>query len=340
MLIPEAQRYFRHAVASGRMAHAYIVIGPPRGEAANFATFAMQLVACREPNAPCGDCPACRQIAARTYPDAFWLRPMKKSRIISVDQMREGPPGHHNDFDPPYFLPWLNETSLMGGWKFGVIEYADRMQAPAANALLKTLEEPPAETLILLLTDTPQALLPTIVSRCEEISLSVPPPELEDKYFRPLMELLSSVKRQGAFAANAYSQKILAILAEMREDAEREADEAADDTEEGGVSIDKDEENALATALYRQKRALLIVTIQRWLRDILALSAAGDGAPVHYGAYADTLRERAARVPLANALANIEAVESLAGQLESRNLADAAVFPYWLDRIDFGGPTK
>lgn len=340
MLATEAQNYFRTAFAAGRLAHAYIVVGPPRGEAADFATFAMRLVTCREPDAPCGHCDGCRQIASRTFPDAFWLRPMKKSRVISVDQMRRGPPGSENKIPPPYFIPWLNETALLGGWKFGVIEFADRMNQAAANALLKTLEEPPPQTLLLLLTDAPQALLPTIVSRCETIALSSPPAELEPKHLEPLLELLSSIDATGPFAANAYAQKVLAILAEMRAEAEAEAKAEAADTEDEGVNIDKDEEEARITALYRQRRSLLVATIQRWLRDLLAVVAAGDAAPIHYSAYAGAIRERAANVPLAAAIANVEAVESLATQLEERNLADAMVFPYWLDRIDFGAMRK
>ena len=339
MLISEAKNYFRTAFAAGRLAHAYIVVGPPHGEAADFATFAMQLATCKAGrDAPCGHCDACRQIASHIFADTFWLRPMKKSRIISVQQMRQGTT--ENKIPPPYFIPWLNETSLLGGWKFGIIESADRMNSAAANALLKTLEEPPPETLLLLLTDAPQALLPTIISRCETISLSTPPQELEEKYFDPLMELLSSMEFSGPFAANAYSQRILAILAEMREDAEKEASAEADESAEDGLDVDGDEEDARVSAIYRQKRSLLVTTLQRWLRDIMAASAAGEAAPLHYPKFASAIRERAARVPLASALANIEAVENLSVQLEERNIPDSAGFPYWLDRIDFGAPRK
>lgn len=340
MLISEARDFLRHAKASGRMAHAYTIVAPPRAEGADFAKFAMKLLACHADNAPCGECDSCRQIDSGSFPDAFWLRPAKKSRIISVDQMRRGPPERHNDFDPPYFLTWLGETALLGGWKFGVIEFADRMNEAASNALLKTLEEPPPETLLLLLTDTPQALLPTIVSRCEELALTLPPAELEPRHFEPLMALLSSMDYHGPLAAHAYSQAILAILAKMQAEAEEEVGSEADATEDGGVKMDKDEEKAIVAARYRQKRFLLVATLQRWLRDILAIAAAGDSAPLHYSQFADSLRERASRIPLSVAMANIEAIEELFIQLESRNIADSTVFPYWLDRIDFGGSSK
>lgn len=76
---------------------------------------------------------------------------------------------------PPYLLPWLSDTAFAGGWKVVVLAGADRLTNEAANAFLKMLEEPPPKTLILLLTDAPQALLPTIRSRCQRIDLDEPP---------------------------------------------------------------------------------------------------------------------------------------------------------------------
>lgn len=336
MLIEEAKRLFKSAFAAGRLSHAYIVVGPPRGAAAGFATFAMQMLVCEGLEKPCGICEACKKIAEQKFPDVMWLRPMKKSRVISVDQMRRGPPDTKNDIPPPYFLTWLSETSMLGGWKFGVVEYADRMNTSAQNALLKTLEEPPADTMLLLLTDKPQMLLPTIISRCGMVTLSSPPQELDEKYRVPLLELLSTIREGGAFAAYAYSQKILAMLAEMQKEAEQEAKAEAAKSEESGIDVESDEKKERESALYRQKRSLLVETIQRWLRDLLAVVAAGKEAPVHYAEYREALATQASKVTLSAALANIEAVESLYTQLEARNMADSAIFPYWLDRIDFG----
>ena len=81
------------------------------------------------------------------------IEPEKKSRVIAVDAVRAL---NHR----------IQTSSFAGGWKVAVIKYADRLNDQAANAFLKTLEEPPARTLLLLLTDAPQSLLPTVVSRC------------------------------------------------------------------------------------------------------------------------------------------------------------------------------
>jgi DNA polymerase-3 subunit delta' len=88
-----------------------------------------------------------------THPDFFWIRPAKKMRQIGVDAMRE-------------LIRGLQHSSRMGGCKVAIIHEADRMNTAAANAFLKTLEEPPPQTHLILITERPYALMETIRSRC------------------------------------------------------------------------------------------------------------------------------------------------------------------------------
>ena len=87
------------------------------------------------------------------HPDLFHLRPTGKARIITVEKTRE-------------LISIINRTSNQGGCKVAIIHEADRMRKEAANAFLKTLEEPPPDTFILLTTSRPYSLLATIRSRC------------------------------------------------------------------------------------------------------------------------------------------------------------------------------
>ena len=103
--------------------------------------------------------PGVEEEGLRTHPDIHWLFPEKKSRIVSVEAV------HEKFIDP------MSQTSFSGGWRVGVLVGADRLNPAGANAFLKTLEEPPARTLFLLLTDAPEQLLPTIISRCQRIDL-------------------------------------------------------------------------------------------------------------------------------------------------------------------------
>lgn len=331
MLIEEAKANLKHAVETDRIAHAYLLVGSPRGAAAELAIYIMQLLACKEPNGPCGTCDTCRQIKDKIWCDAFWLSPIKKSRVISVDQMRRG--GAENKIKPPYLLPFLSETSLLGGWKFGVLASADRMNDAAANALLKTLEEPPPKTMLLLLTDAPQQLLPTIHSRCATIQLTEAPPELDEIYLEPLIEALSDSTTKGPLSASAMAARIEAILEQIEADTKKEA--KASFKEDDDIDLEDDQEDAIIKALFLEKRALLILTMLRWYRDIQSIVAGASDEVIHYQAHLETLHKRAAGLTLAQAIANVEAIEEMGRQLE-RSISQGTVLQYWLDRIIVG----
>ncbi len=335
MLISQVKENLIHAKATGRLAHACIIVASPRGAGAELAEFIMGLLACTDAEAPCGKCVTCGQIANHTWADSYWLAPAKKSRVISVQQMRRGPPESQNPFNEPYFIPWLSDTSFLGGWKFGVIQNADRMNTNAANALLKILEEPPEKTMLLLLTDAPQQLLPTIRSRCNVVEITEAPPELDEEYFEPLMEALSTVSHSGPLAATALATRIVAILEEMHRASEKEIKAEVKAEEEGGLEVDSDQEEALIAAGYREKRSLLIMTMQRWFRDLLVLCAGGDESVVHYKAYLDSLKKHSSRLKLSEALDNLESIDGLVRHLD-RNMTEQMSFAYWLDRLHLG----
>jgi len=101
----------------------------------------------------CDACPNCRKIDHDTHADIHWARPESKSRIITVEQMRE-------------LMREIQLKPTEAGYKIAVIAAADRLNVQAANAFLKTLEEPPAKSVLILLTIEPQRILETILSRC------------------------------------------------------------------------------------------------------------------------------------------------------------------------------
>ncbi len=319
------------AADAGRLAHAYLVVGSPRGDAADLATHVAQKLCCPAAEAPCGQCDTCRQIAAKTWCDTLWVYPMKKSRVISVDQMRDSP---GNKMSPPYLIPWLTETSFTGGWKVAVLAGADRMNEAAANAFLKVLEEPPAQTLIFLLTDAPQQLLPTIRSRCQRIDLAEPPVELPEPHRTRILAALAGMRSSGPLAASALAAKLVAVLNELKASVEGEVSREID-AESDELDVEKDEIEARVSARYREYRALFMLALQRWLRDLLVLCAGGDEASLNYPEYVETLRARARNLTLSQALSNIGYAEGIARQAE-RTLPESAILAYWLDRMSLG----
>ena len=154
--------------ARGAMPHALLLCGPAGlGKRAFLQRFARGLL-CERPQQgeACGQCRACLLLAAGTHPDfvslSFGLRKdgVQRSEIV-VDQIRE-------------LSARLAMASQFGGWQVVVIDPADAMNAAAANALLKTLEEPSPQTLLLLVADAPWRLPQTIRSRCQRIGFQLP----------------------------------------------------------------------------------------------------------------------------------------------------------------------
>ncbi|MGH8040483.1 MAG: DNA polymerase III subunit delta' [Rudaea sp.] len=156
--------------AQGRLPHALLLCGPAGLGKRVFAdAFAAALLCEHADEAPCGQCRACRLVHAGSHPDkvriSFDLRDDGKLRTeIIVDQMRA-------------LSARLAMTAQFGGLQIALIDPADAMNANAANALLKTLEEPTPATVIVLLADRPARLPATIRSRCQRIDFSLPPEE-------------------------------------------------------------------------------------------------------------------------------------------------------------------
>jgi DNA polymerase-3 subunit delta' len=153
----------RRAWAAGRLSQAYCFTGPSGVGKRTAALALAQAVNCittpaRAPDAAadaCGKCVACRKIAAGLHPDVTEVRPGAKT-VISIDQIRE-------------VAARASLRAYEGKTKVWILDPADLMQEPAANAILKTLEEPAGASLFILVTTTPSALLPTILSRCQGV---------------------------------------------------------------------------------------------------------------------------------------------------------------------------
>ena len=152
----------RAAHANGRMPHALLIHEAPGAGGEWLAGWAAQLVLCeKRAAAPCGACVACRRAGALAHPDLLWLRPLEESRQIRIEQVRD-------------LSAELALTSHGGGYKVGVIAPADALNRFAANALLKTLEEPPPRTLLVLVATQPSRLPPTVISRCQRLRVRAP----------------------------------------------------------------------------------------------------------------------------------------------------------------------
>jgi DNA polymerase III subunit delta' len=149
----------------GRMPHALLLTGMAGIGKAQFAEAFSQFLFCAAPSIewhPCGECHGCRMHAGRAHPNILWIEPEKEGSVIKVDQIRA-------------VTEFINQSSLQGNYRVVIINPANNMNINAANALLKTLEEPSAGALLMLISDLRNRLPATILSRCQRIVFPIPP---------------------------------------------------------------------------------------------------------------------------------------------------------------------
>lgn len=167
-LHPWQQVLWQQLSARKQHAHAYLLHGPQGIGKQDLAQFFAVFLLCQQPSAAgaCGQCKACHLWAAGSHPDVFVLEPATDKKTVGVDDVRE-------------LIGFVNKTAQLGGRKVVLIAEppVEDMTLAASNALLKSLEEPAGNTVLLLLSDQPSRLLPTIKSRC--VLQACPLPTLE-----------------------------------------------------------------------------------------------------------------------------------------------------------------
>ncbi len=305
--VAAAVERFRHALETDRVAHAYLVLGPPRGGAARLAEGLLELLFCGAAEKPCGRCRGCRLVRAHAHEDVLWVEPESKSRAITVDRIREE------------VLPRIFNTAYSGGWKAAVIVAADRMNEAAANAFLKSLEEPPPRTVLLLLTDAPQQLLPTIVSRCQILRAEGGGGSAHDAWRARTLDLLSTAGGDGLIERLAAAVALSGLLDEIKEAVAAEIEAAPDE------EVKADVRDARINARVNEVRAAVLETLLDWQRDLLVVVLGADAGGLRFPDRAEALRRQASRLEYGAALARIRRVEEAIRQLE-RNLAPESVF--------------
>ena len=148
---PRVREFLARAVASGRASHAYLFVGAPGSGKLDAAWALAQALLCE--NGGCGACDACVRVARHTHPDVHHLAPESATGYL-IAQIRD-------------LLDDVALAPIRAQRKVYIIERAEQLRANSANALLKTLEEPPAGVTFILLGTAQDTILPTIVSRCQ-----------------------------------------------------------------------------------------------------------------------------------------------------------------------------
>lgn len=150
--------------STDRIPHAMIFAGIKGVGKLTLAENFARLALCQQPNlfaTECGTCHSCRLFLTKAHPDALWLEPEKEGANIKIDQIRA-------------LTDFISQSALQGKYRTVIINPANSMNLNAANALLKTLEEPTPNAIIILVSDQMAQLPPTILSRCHKIQCPKP----------------------------------------------------------------------------------------------------------------------------------------------------------------------
>ena len=303
-----ALNYLRQAQARSRLAHAYLIAGASGSGKRELAAEVAQLVN----GAPTQD------IFRGSAPDVYLTGPESKTRRIRIDQLRE-------------LEHALQMRARDGRRKVAIISEADRMTTEAANAFLKTLEEPPNNSLLLLLSAIPEVLPETIRSRCIGITLALPNESSLTNKQAELVELLNGIE-VSAFGSvqEAYrlAQAFQQLLGQIRQSiqnenatAQKQEETRYKNTTEGDWLETREEHyKALTESRYLHERAQLVETLFLWWADVLR---AGTGVETRELPQARASTEAiASRLTTAEILRRVRRLEELRDHL-ARNVQEA-----------------
>jgi DNA polymerase-3 subunit delta' len=269
---PQTVALLQRSLQRGRVAHAYLLTGASLDDSATLARNLIKTLNCKNPvrqgpnQSPvdcCDACDECRRIDQDNHPDVTWVRPESKLRIITIDQMRD-------------LMHAIHLKPMENGYKAGIVVGAERLNTQAANAFLKTLEEPPLKTLLILLSDEPGRIMETILSRCLRLNLggenSLAANAAQQAWLTKFCEFAKTPKKNLLIRYQMLSV-LVAHFAELKTQIETSFTstsplEKYDEAESSLKQKWETELNAAIEAEYRRRRAESLSMIQNWLRDV------------------------------------------------------------------------
>ena len=263
-------KLLQRSLERGRLGHAYLFFGHNIEELEALAATLAKTLNCQNPVKSggeaidcCDKCVSCRKIDNANHGDIHWTRPESKSRVIVVEQMRD-------------LMQQIYLKPIEAGHKFVIISSADRLNVAAANAFLKTLEEPPSRSLLILLSTEPQRMLETILSRCLRLNFSG---DGQRKLHPERIQWLSQFSEMAAADQKSLLGRyrlldlILQRLNKIKDGIEealtaRSPLQKHPDVEKNLADRWEDELKAAIESEYRRQRSDLLLTVQIWLRDV------------------------------------------------------------------------
>jgi len=279
----EQRELFRRSLQRGRMSHAYVLAGPEGIGKRLFARLLAQSVFCRKHELEelnvCGDCRACRGFQVNSWPDYIEVNVPTGKNVIPISAIV----GEDSKRGREGLCYELSMSPQASDRRVAVINDAAQMTSESANALLKTLEEPPAHSLIILVCDTPDTLLPTIRSRCQIVRFfPLPSPAVQEILLSQQMveteEEAQSIASLCEGSLETARQLLNPDLRKLKQTVARHLQqmEAMKPMEVAGSVIAGIEEMSSSTAEQRQNAQWLLRFVTDAIRDRLLSLTKGD----------------------------------------------------------------
>jgi DNA polymerase-3 subunit delta' len=267
----------QRAIQNERVAHAYLITGPANVGKTSLAIELAAALNCTGDAPPCGSCKSCTKVARATHPDLVIVEP--EDGHLKIDQMRD-------------LQRELSLSPYEGRWRVCIITDFQTATAQAANAMLKTLEEPPARVILILIATDSSSLLPTIVSRCQVLPLRAVPTEQIEQALTERWSVQAESARvlarlsAGRIGWAIQAAKDAAIMEQRRQDLETLLDLLRQSTAgrlEAAENLSKREDLTEVLRLW-----------QTWWRDVMFVGLECEELVVNVD-YMDALREQASR---------------------------------------------
>jgi len=274
-----AVEHLRRGMAHGRTRHAYLIVGPESVGKNTLAHTLAQALNCTDPDErarPCGRCRSCMLIASGNHPDILYSE--LDGAVLKIEEIRS-------------VTSRIALKPYEARYRVAILRDFDRAQPRAQDALLKTLEEPPPNAVLILLAPTTDSLLSTIVSRSQVISLRpVPAQVIQDA----LLERWNAGPEQAALLARLSGGRMGWAIRALEDPSLLDQRHDALDLLEQVLSVNRAGRFALAEDLSKDKLALvpLLELWQTYWRDVLLLGEGGD-VPITNLDREDSLRQLA-----------------------------------------------
>jgi DNA polymerase-3 subunit delta' len=314
---------FWQSVQDGRLPHALLLAGMAGTGKLAFALHAAQALLCQKKTAsgdPCETCHACRLVKTSAHPNLYQVTPEKEGQAIKVDQIRE-------------LAEFVQQSSFQGEYRVVIISPAHDMNMSAANALLKTLEEPASGAILILVTEQSGQLPATIRSRCQRILFSRPD-QHEAMLWLTTQPLPESMQPEQALRL-AHGAPLLA-LALMQDDALPLRSDMFSSFQQ--LAERRADPLVLAAKWQKSDSATWLNLLLGWVADLVRLQSGCRTEQLLNQDYAAPLVKCAAIVPLVRNMQVMQQVIAMRGKMSAgvnfnKQLLIESILIRWLEPV-------